>query len=138
MTALPQHPVDTFPGVARIPLSRHSDDRGSLLPIELHHLPFVPKRVFTVAGASAGTVRGGHGHRYGQQLLICLNGQIDVQLRHEGKKAKVTLVPDEGGLLIGAEVWSSQTYATESSVLMVLASENYDPDSYIRIPEPEA
>jgi dTDP-4-dehydrorhamnose 3,5-epimerase-like enzyme len=122
-----------FSGAARlVGFKRHEDERGALLPIEFDRLPFMPLRVFTVAGVPAGTVRGGHGHRVGQQLLICLQGQIETVLRHGHEEARATLLPDGTGLLIGPNVWCSQTYMTADSVLLVLASEPYDPASYFK------
>lgn len=138
MTELTTFPAINFPGVQPVSLKRHKDIRGSLLPIEFHQLPFTPKRIFTVAGMTAGTVRGGHSHRWGQQLLICLRGQIDLLLRHDGRETNLSLMPDEQGLLIGSGVWHSQTYVAEDSVLLVLASEPYNPESYVYDVESQA
>ena len=115
-----------------IDLQRYNDDRGSLLPIEFEHLPFVPKRLFTVSGMLAETVRGEHAHHSGQQFLICLHGSIDILLRNESDEAKITLVPNGPGLLLGPNIWSRQTYRTDQSVLLVLTSEPYDTDSYLQ------
>jgi len=121
-----------FGGKARrLPLQRHIDRRGDLLPLEFDRLPFMPRRLFTVSGMAAGTERGGHAHRKGQQLLVCLQGQVDLCLRVRDEEARVTLRPDGDGLLIGPMVWCQQTYAMESTVLLVLSSEPYDPDSYV-------
>ena len=115
-----------------VELQRHDDDRGSLLPIEFDNLPFVPKRLFTVTGMPAGTVRGEHGHHTGQQFLICLHGSIDILLRYKSDDAHITLLPDGPGLLIGSDIWCRQTYVTDKSVLLVLASEPYSTDSYFK------
>jgi len=113
-----------------IELQRHDDYRGSLLPIEFDNLPFVPKRLFTVTDMPAGTVRGEHGHHTGQQFLICLHGSIDILLRSKSDEVHITLLPNGPGLLIGSGIWSRQTYLTDKSVLLVLASEPYSTDSY--------
>ena len=119
-----------FSGRARlVPFSVHTDERGSLLPIEFEQLPFMPRRVFTVAGMPKGTVRGGHGHKGGQQLLICLHGQIEAMLRRGNEEAQALLLPAGPGLLFGPGVWCRQTYVTANSVLLVFASEPYDPVS---------
>ena len=127
-------PVDVpgFEGlVQRVPLPARADARGRLLPLEFGDLPFVPRRVFTVAEVPAGTVRGEHGHRTGQQLLVGLQGRIEILLRHGQREASTVLLPAEPGLLLQAGVWCRQTYAQAHSVLLVLASEPYDPASYI-------
>ena len=120
-----------FGGAARlVPCHVHVDQRGALLPLEFDQLPFRPRRVFTVAGVPAGTVRGGHGHRAGQQLLFCLQGRIEALLRWRNEQARSVLVQGGPGLLIGLGVWCRQTYLDEGSVLLVLASEPYDPRAY--------
>ena len=109
----------------------HSDERGNLLPLDFDRLPFTPRRVFTVTGVPVGSIRGEHGHRSGEQLLVCLQGKIDLLLRKGHEEATTALTPAGQGLLLGAGVWCRQTYLVSNSVLLVLASEPYDPESYI-------
>lgn len=125
-------PARWFSGRAcLIALQRHAESRGTLLPLDFDALPFVPRRCFTVSGAPAGTVRGGHAHRCGQQLLICVQGRIEVDMRHGDDHAREVLEPNGPGLLIGPLVWARQGYLLPGSVLLVLASEPFDPASYI-------
>ena len=118
-------------GLARlVPLVSHANERGCLLPLEFGDLPFVPRRVFTVSEVPPGTVRGGHGHRMGEQLLVCLQGRVEVLLRRGPLEAMAVLLPAGPGLLVPAGVWCRQTFVDAHSVLLVLASEPYDPASY--------
>ena len=80
---------------------------------------------------AAGTERGGHAHREGQQFLICLQGQVALLLRYGDEEVRFDLRTDGPGLLIGPRVWGQQTYQMEGTVLPVLASEPYDPRSYV-------
>lgn len=124
--------AEWFSGGARlIGMQRHADARGSLLPLDFDSLPFVPRRLFTVSGMPPGTVRGGHAHRDGEQLLICLQGQVDLWLRRRNEEAELSLLQDGPALLIGPKVWCRQTYARAETVLLVVSSRPYDPDSYI-------
>ena len=66
----------------------------------------------------------------GAQLLICLEGRIDLWLRRGAEQARTALVPAGPGLLLGPGVWCRQTYVHPGSVLLVLASNPYDPASY--------
>jgi hypothetical protein len=113
----------------RVPCARLTDRRGSLTPFDYADLPFTPRRVFAVADVPTGTSRGGHSHRSATQLLVCLNGRIDVLMRVRGDAGRVMLAPGEPGLLLGPGVWSQQTYLAPNSVLLVFASEPYDPAS---------
>lgn len=121
-----------FGGRARlVAVERHVDARGALLPLEFERLPFPPRRLFTVSGVPAGTARGGHAHRRGQQLLVCLQGRVDLRLRLADEEARATLAAEGPAMLVGAGVWCEQSYVDEGSVLLVLASEPYDPQSYV-------
>lgn len=118
--------------VRSLSLARHVDARGALLPIEFDQLPFMPRRLFTVSGMPAGTRRGGHAHREGQQFLVCLQGEVDLRLRVRDGELQFPLRPDGPGLLIGPMVWCEQTYQAPGTVLLVVSSEPYDPDSYVQ------
>ena len=124
--------TEYFGGRARLwPLEPKQDARGVLLPFEFDRMPFVPRRVFVVADAPAGVARGGHAHRHGTQLLVCVQGRIEVLMRCAGEDAVLELLPRASALLVGAGVWCRQTYAASGSVLLVFASEDYDPASYL-------
>jgi len=131
-TAAPVLHSTWFEGRARlIDLPAHSDERGNLLPLDFDKLPFKPRRAFAVTQAPTGSIRGEHGHRSGEQLLICLQGKISILLRKGQEEANTELTPTGPGLLLGAGVWCRQTYLTADSALFVLASEPYDPASYV-------
>ena len=51
-------------------------------------------------------------------------------MRREQQEVRSVLVPTGPGLLLGPGVWCRQTYLDSDSVLLVLASEPYDPSSY--------
>jgi UDP-2-acetamido-3-amino-2,3-dideoxy-glucuronate N-acetyltransferase len=124
-----------FGGCARlITLAPRTDMRGSLLPLDFAQLPFLPCRAFVVRDVPAGTVRGRHAHRRGSQLLVRLTGRVLVDMRFEGQEDLVTLDRSDRALLIGPGVWAEQTYLDPGSILLVLASDPYDPHDYL--PEP--
>lgn len=116
--------------VRLVPLSDVVEGRGSLLPIDLAHLPFRPRRVFVVRGVPPGTTRGGHAHRSGTQLLVRLSGEIRVDVRADGEARAFLLADSNTGLLVPAPVWSSQTYLTADASLLVLCSEPFSPTGY--------
>jgi WxcM-like protein len=117
--------------VRRAPNRAVAEARGRLLPIDLSDLPFVARRVFTVADVPVGARRGGHAHRTGMQLLMCAQGRVEVTMRVGDDIERVVLAPDSPGLLLGPGVWAQQTYLLEGTVLLVIASEPFDPASYV-------
>lgn len=120
--------------ISLVPVHRSTDERGSLLPLDWESLPFEPRRIFTVSGVPAGTVRGGHGHRTCAQLLAAVVGEIEVQLVHGGERRAIILTPKSPALLVRAGIWFSQTYLSEGAVLLVLASESYDSAAMFNLP----
>lgn len=108
-----------------------TEARGSLNAIDFSQLPFVPCRAFYVTDVPAGTVRGGHAHRQTSQLLYCLSGRIEVELRRDGRSETAVCDPASGGLLIRPGTWARQTYLEPVSTLLVLCSHPYHPESYV-------
>lgn len=105
-----------------------------LLPIELEDIPFAVRRIFVISPGDAGEIRGGHSHRNGRQLLVCLDGEIEVSLQEAGRTHAVTLRPDGVSLIIEAGLWSQQTYTNASSRLLVLSDQSFDDVEYVSEP----
>jgi len=112
----------------------HRDARGLLTAIDFSQLPFRPERVFTVTDVPSGAQRGGHGHREQRQVLTCVTGRIQVELRAPGEGAVTLTLQSGDAVLVEPGVWAAQTYETPDSVLMVLASGPYDPDELFHEP----
>lgn len=121
---------DPSPLARWVPVRRVGEPRGDLTSIDFAELPFSPARVFAVTGCPPGSVRGGHAHTEGHQLLVCTRGEVLVELRRQSRR-QVRCLPGGPGLLVPAGVWGQQTYATRDTTLLVVASHRYDPASYI-------
>ncbi len=119
-------------GVELIPLPVIPDLRGALSYGEVgRHLPFVPKRYFIVFDVGE-EVRGEHAHKTLHQLLICVAGSC-VVLVDDGRRREEFLLDTPGkGLHIPPMVWGVQYKYSSDAVLLVLASDVYDADDYIR------
>lgn len=105
-----------------------------LLPIELKDIPFVVRRIFVISPSDAGEIRGGHSHRDGRQLLVCLDGEIEVSLQEAGRAHAIVLRPDGASLIVEAGLWSQQTYTSASSRLLVLSDQSFDDVKYVSEP----
>ena len=114
-----------------LPLIR--DPRGSLSFAEYEEtLPFLPKRYFIVFDVGEGQVRGGHAHRTVHQLLVCVKGSCLVLLDDGKARDEVLLDKPELALYVPPIVWATEKEFSRDGVLMVLASEVYSTDEYIR------
>ena len=114
-----------------LPLIR--DPRGSLSFAQYDEtLPFLPRRYFIVFDVGEGQTRGGHAHRTVHQLLICVKGSCLVSLDDGDTRDQVWLDRPERALYIPPKIWATQQQFSSDGVLLVLASDVYDPDEYIR------
>lgn len=110
-----------------------TDKYGHLTPIEGKiDIPFDIKRVYYITKVEAGVVRGFHSHRRLHQILLCLNGSVKIRVKNPNEEEVVELNNQSEGLYIGPHIWREMFDFTEGSVLLVLASENYDESDYIR------
>lgn len=120
-------------GVGLFDLPLASDMRGSLSVGEFDkHLPFVPKRYFVVFDVPSKDVRGEHAHKTLHEFLVCVHGSLSIVLDDGNKRREVQLNSPTVGLHIPPLVWGIQYRFSSDAVLLVLASEPYDPDDYIR------
>jgi len=96
-------------------------------------VPFDIKRVYYSYGVQKGIIRGNHAHKKLEQILICIYGEIEVTLDNgKGNIEKITLNDPSGGLYVGPNMWRTMEWIKDDSVLLVLASEHYNADDYIR------
>lgn len=111
----------------------NGDERGSLIALEGEsHVPFSIRRVYYIFGTKPGVRRGFHAHKDLLQIAICVSGSCKFLLDNGRESCEVTLDSPEKGLLIKQMVWREMFDFSEDCVLMVLASQHYDEDDYIR------
>ena len=115
----------------RLPLI--SDMRGALTFGEIgQHLPFAIKRYFVVFDVPSREVRGEHAHRDLHEFLICLRGSCSVALDDGHARDEVVLDTPTIGLHVPPLVWRVHYKYTQDAVMLVLASDIYRADDYIR------
>lgn len=108
------------------------DSRGDLIPITFADWGFEAVRSFVVR-ATAGTVRGGHGHRLCRQVFMRVSGVVDVDVRIGESGHTIRLDGDTSAVLIEPGVWAQQTYVTDDAALVVFADMLYDPSDYVDV-----
>lgn len=108
------------------------DYRGNIAVIENDVLPFDIKRVYYLYDVPSSASRGGHAHKNLQQVLVPLSGSFDVILKNGSETQIVTLNKPNRGLLIRSSVWRELENFSSGAVCMVMASEVFDEDDYIR------
>ena len=111
----------------------HSDRKGNLSVVENGDtVPFDVKRVYYLYDVPGGENRGAHAHKNLKQLLVAASGSFTVTLDDGNVKRSFTLNRPYQGLLIVPGIWRELDDFSSGSVCLVLASEKYDADDYIR------
>jgi UDP-2-acetamido-3-amino-2,3-dideoxy-glucuronate N-acetyltransferase len=110
-----------------------TDPRGHLSFAEIHRaLPFPVVRYFLVFGVPSREVRGEHAHRRLSQFLVCVHGSCSVRLFDGDASEEILLNRPDLGLHVPPLVWTTEYKYSPDAVLLVLASDVYREDDYIR------
>jgi acetyltransferase-like isoleucine patch superfamily enzyme/dTDP-4-dehydrorhamnose 3,5-epimerase-like enzyme len=123
----------SVPGIMIHCLPEFKDLRGSLSFAEYGQmLPFVPKRYFLVYDVPSKEVRGEHAHRNLHQFLVCVRGSCSVLVDDGTRREEILLDSPLVGIHIPPMVWGVQYKYSPDTMLLVLASDIYDGEDYIR------
>lgn len=109
------------------------DPRGSLVSIEdMKNCPFLIKRVYFLTELNKER-RGFHSHKELRQMIVCQKGEFTILLDDGlGHKEILKLSKPYEGLLIDIDIWHEMYDFSSDCVIMVLASDHYKEDDYIR------
>lgn len=115
-----------------INLPKIYDVRGNLTFIEnSRHVPFDIKRVFYLYDVPGGETRAGHALKT-FQFIIAASGSFDVILDDGFNRKTFSLNRSYYGLYLPSYIWRELENFSSGSVCLVLASEFYNEDDYIR------
>jgi uncharacterized RmlC-like cupin family protein len=115
-----------------IPKIISPEGMGSLSFVEKEIIPFSIKRVYYLYDVPFNGERGGHAHKDLFQVLIALNGSFELLLDDGSNTKKILLDSPNVGLYIPNGIWREMNNFSKNSVCLVLASEDYDENDYIR------
>lgn len=114
-------------------LSKMHDTEGNLTYIyENVHVPFPINRVFYSYDIPGGEDRGAHAHKNCHQFLIAASGSFEVALDDGINKRTVLLNRPFWGVHVPPGIWASEQGFSSGSICLVLASEGYSEEDYIR------
>ena len=119
--------------IVKYQFQQHGDSRGQLVALEeFNDIPFEIKRVYYMYGTQEGVRRGFHAHKSLEQILVCVCGSCNVLLDNGKEKKIVSLEKPYEGLYVAHDMWHEMYDFSDGAVLMVLASEVYQEEDYIR------
>ena len=115
-----------------IDLPSLGDQRGGLVAIESNQsIPFEIKRLYYIFNTTNQS-RGFHAHIDLKQVAVCVKGSCRFILDNGHVREEVILSSPTQGLYIDALTWREMHDFSDDCVLLVLASEHYDENDYIR------
>ena len=117
-----------------INFSEYGDERGNLVVAEGDGIdvPFTIRRVFYMYGSDPEIVRGQHANRKAEFVLINVSGTSRVKVDNGFETEVIELNKPRMGLYLKTMLWKDMYDFSPDSVLLVLASEHYDGEEYIR------
>ena len=111
----------------------HGDERGQLVSLEEYKdIPFKIRRVYYMYDTVGGVVRGRHAHKSLEQILVCIHGSCKIRLDNGTEDKVVPLEKPYEGLYVPGSMWREMYDFSPDAVLLVLASELYSEQDYIR------
>lgn len=116
-----------------IELPKITDPRGNLTVVEANkNVPFDIKRTYWVYDVPGGECRGGHAHKQCLEFIVAVSGSFHVTLDNGKEKNTYLLNHPWQGLLVDTGVWRTLDDFSSGAVCMVLASEKFEEEDYIR------
>ncbi|MBO5677533.1 MAG: WxcM-like domain-containing protein [Bacteroidaceae bacterium] len=113
-------------------LITHTDARGSLTIVEAQKdFPFSVDRVYWLHSVPEGAERGYHASRTCYEYLVAMSGSVEIVLEDKERRQTYLLCKKDEGLIVPPYTWIELKKFSPDAVLLVLASDGYQPESYI-------
>ena len=111
----------------------HSDRKGNLSVVQGNvNSPFPVRRVYYLYDVPGGESRGAHAHKKLEQLIIAASGSFTVTLDDSVNKRSFFLNRPYLALYVCPGIWRDLHDFSSGSVCLVLASDVYDEEDYLR------
>lgn len=116
-----------------VELSKISRPEGNITIVQNgQNQPFNVRRVYYLYDVPGGSERGGHAHKHLYQLVVAASGSFDVIIDDGSNKKIVQLNRPYYGLLVVPGIWRELVNFSSGAICLVLASEKYSEEDYIR------
>ncbi|MDR0502283.1 MAG: FdtA/QdtA family cupin domain-containing protein [Treponema sp.] len=116
-----------------IEMNKQENMKGNLTVVENDvNIPFSAKRIFYLYDIPGGESRGAHAHKQCHQFIVAASGAFEVELDDGKTKRTIMLNKPYYGLHIPPGIWASEQYFSSGSICLVLASDTYNAEDYIR------
>ncbi len=111
------------------PLHSH---KGILTALDSHCIPFPIQRVYLLSRIPAHASRGFHAHKTTHQVIFCLQGSVRIKLDNGSTQKTLRLSKSNKGIYIQSLVWHELHEFAPQTILLIVASTDFDESDYIR------
>lgn len=118
--------------IKKITLPHILDDCNLFFAQTPDHLPFETKRVYFITEAKTKSPRGFHAHKKNRQVIFCIQGSIKLILNNGREQVGIVLDKPSEGVFIDKLIWHEMHNFKKNTILLVLASEIFKEEDYIR------
>lgn len=109
------------------------DSKGSLNVAEFHNLgKFETKRMYFISNVPENVTRGAHAHRNVNQIFFAVSGKFTLTVTDGTYTESVEINSRDKGYFLPSGYWRDLENFTQDAVCVVLASDHYDENDYIR------
>jgi mannose-6-phosphate isomerase-like protein (cupin superfamily) len=109
------------------------DNRGNLDVAEFQNIgKFQTKRMYYISSVPENDSRGAHAHKNLDQVFFAVSGKFNLTVTDGSNTDTVELKAHKLGYFLPAGHWRYLDNFTKDAVCIVLASEHYDENDYIR------
>ena len=116
-----------------IEFPKNHAEKGNITAVNTNiEITFDINRIYYLYDVPGGTSRGGHAHKELQQLIFAASGSFDIRLDDGRSKRSIHLNRPYIGLYMPAGLWRELDNFSSGSICLVLASQEYDAEDYIR------
>lgn len=95
-------------------------------------IPFKVQRIYYLYDVPGGESRGAHAHKKLEQIIIAASGSFDVCIDDGRNKKTISLNRPNIGLHVVPGIWRDISNFSSGGICLVLASELYSEEDYIR------
>jgi uncharacterized RmlC-like cupin family protein len=117
-----------------VDLPKVSIAEGNITAVESagREVPFEIERTFHVYDVVGGAARAGHAHKQLEEFIVAVMGSFTVVVWDGERQREVELNRAYQGLYVPPRLWRDLVNFSSGAVAVVLASQRYDEDDYIR------
>ena len=112
--------------------SKNTDNRGTLTSIEAFKETGKKYKRFFLIDYVKGGKRGGHAHKYTDQILKIIRGSMELYFKNFQEEGSIKINEDSKPIFLPKLTWIEMNKITSDAIIFVLSSDEYNIEESIR------